>query len=296
MPLSQEIKDSCKNPTTDTLKASCTCITGFENLERMVDQYETNSIKYTKDQSDYQTYLTALSNWNKKKSDESSRLENNQYNGPTKFINWANVLDSPWARLGLFLPACGGCGINDGNVTYTDVSKNWEYDDVFSCHDICKLTPDGLSIKLNQWVMSNPPPTEVVKPNQPSAPKGIDIQCCVNLMTNLNASNISNNTQSCKQTITNQISTAAEEAAKLNQPNTTTTTNEPTNNTPTQTNIPKQPTTKPPNNTTKPPTIILNTTNIIIGVVVVVFIICPLLYFLSKELFKEEEIVKINLN
>jgi len=217
--ISQDIINRCNsNNPGSILPEACGCVPGFVALQAAVNEYQKNNLKYDEDYSKYQKYLTDKSNWAKKKSDESTRLENTQYNGPSYLINW--IYDYPQLREVTGRFACGGCIIDDGNVTYTDVNNTWEYNpdriNVFGkdvptmCHNICKLTPDGLQVKLNDWVRSNPPPTEVAKPVQPSAPSNIDIQCCINLMKDLNASNINNNTQSCLQTITKQIVNATQ--------------------------------------------------------------------------------------
>jgi hypothetical protein len=228
--IDEQTRKLCENPTFGSdLADKCLCINGFLAFEERTKIYEDSVAKYNSDFAKYQQYVEALKRWNDEKNATRQYAENaRSVTDGTKLFGRCFLLANcpergTWRyQLGTFTPPDAFSFSLEQDVTNAE-----------TCQTFCKMTQDTINGFMDAWVDRYPPPTPVVQPQQPGVPSGDNIQCCVNIMKQINATNINDVKQSCSQSIVQSVKDAAT--------TTTTTTQVPT----TPTKVPTTPTNVP---------------------------------------------------
>ena len=199
------MSDPCSNSaqvaSNPQLQSACACKKASDSLVSLTNDYETALEKYTTDMATYQKALQAQQTWNANKQVQINTLN-------------AERRDGSCAAAG----DCGSSNCNSGWTSDGSIHGNTDNCNICflricaktGCKVSCTRTANQTNSDLQPWLDSNPQPTVPVQPQQPNAPSGFNIQCCTQLFTGVDATNVnfSNIQQQCNQTIQKQISSA----------------------------------------------------------------------------------------
>ena len=184
------------------LGSLCACSASSSALQSALTSYENQFTLYNTEQANYSTYVNAQAKW----------LE--LYNTEQNSFSSQRQGSSTCAPAGNCQNSAGGCqngwgsdGTISGNVDNCNI---WGVST--GCRVQCSPNQATISNHMSSWQNSNPAPAVVVNPgNSPSAPSGINIQCCSQLFSNITANsvNFSDINQQCGQKIGAQIAAAA---------------------------------------------------------------------------------------
>lgn len=244
-----ETLELCKSPPPGSvLEDKCLCIKGFIEYANRTKVYQDSIAKYNDDFNKYQIYLAKKDQWEFQKNQVRTAATNVRFDGNTVIEAAPGVLGFlnsfiPGATLSKCevigqCPAKGTIRYNYGRFAAPDEFQfEVEYDicnrveksvDSFlgkiyytEAKKSCKLTQATIDGFVNAWTIANPAPSPVAEPQRPSAPSGDNIQCCVNIIRNIEAENIEDVKQSCSQTIVQQVADAASKTSTTPQPITT---------------------------------------------------------------------------
>ena len=205
-----------KNPA---LAQPCACLKASNAISTALDLYQTQTTQYN---TDLTSHNAAESQY---QLDHSTWLTNKQ--------NKINQLSSEIKAAGCGWPKHQSCedAFGSGWIEYNEQGgcKFWSPTFYISGNQYnCKRSQDQITTDLGQWLSQNPEPSEppAFSESLPNFSSN-NINCCSQVFSNISAStvNFTDIKQSCNQTILDGIN-----AAKQNNPTTSTT---PTSTTPT---------------------------------------------------------------
>jgi hypothetical protein len=182
------------------LVAPCGCLAASNALQDAISTYKHQLVVYTNQNSGFlnekNIYKTNLDAWNVLKDNQNSILTN-------QVKLWNYCIDA-------------NSGYKDNYCT-TDIGAGWYQTgwDQGSCglyrKGKCQRTANQVTTELNTWISQNPPPAPPVNvAQQPIPPSGNNIECCSQVFSGIDATNVNFNniSQNCSQTINNQIGSA----------------------------------------------------------------------------------------
>lgn len=197
------MSDPCDNPKPGSqLASACSCQNSSKALDKALKDYDNQLEQYNTQSAAYTKYQNDLQDWQGRYDREKSSFSN-QKQGGTCSAGWNcgnSNCPTGWTNDGSVSGAQGNCQICFGIICANT-----------GCSVSCRPDDQNIANHMSDWVNSNPKPSVVSQPSQPSAPSGNNIQCCSQLFQNItaNSANFDNIKQQCTQQIQNAINDAS---------------------------------------------------------------------------------------
>lgn len=200
--------DVCKDSVIGTpLGDKCLCVQEFDAYARRTTDFEDQMVEYHNQLAARTKYLADDATWH-----QNYNYNRNFYESDLRYYGHDGY------QFDYTASTCGGdCDVNFDSNRSLDKSweptGNWQYgynhEQFPVCQNECKLTSQSVDELMDAWKYLNQAPSFVDSPTMPNIPSGDNIQCCVNIIQNVNANNIADINQKCSQSITEQITEAA---------------------------------------------------------------------------------------